>query len=374
MKYSFEGYSRDDGNAGTRNYVAIVSSVICSSAVVREISERVSGTISIVHSNGCAQLGDDLQLTKNMLVGVASNPNLHSALLVGLGCENNQVSGLVKSIPKIKPIKAIGIQELGGGENTINKGLLITEQWVKEAADQKRKTFPLSSLTVGILSVDLDFDSLTKVAPTIGEVVNRLVDEGVKVVMGLSKTLEPAGVLLSERVSKTEEKEKLIKASEGLQRLRWDNITKGSSTHDEFSEEQTKLAILESKMTGIKSINGILDYGEIPTNNGLHLTSISSNLVESLSKMASSGCSVVLMVSNRGILTGSVALPCLTIIPENNEKSFNELVDYTITEGNVNEHAEKIIKDLVEVCSGKQTKLEELDLGEFSIPHLGTTY
>lgn len=374
MNYSFKGYLRDDGSVGTRNYVGIVSSVICSSAVVRDISDRVSGTISIVHSNGCAQLGDDLKLTKNMLVGVSSNPNLHSALLVGLGCETNQVSGLLKSIPKTKPIKAIGIQQLAGGENTINKGLLITKQWVKEASEQKRETFPLSSLTVGILNVDLDYDSLTKVVPTIGQVVDRLVDMDVKVIMGLSKTLEPAGLVLSERVSDIVEKKKLIKSSEGLQRLRWDDAEKGSSTYNDFSEEQLKLAIEESKLTGTKPINGILSYGEIPTNNGLHLMSISSNLVESLSKMASSGCNIVLIVSSRGILTGSVALPCMTITPENNEEAFNELIDYIISKEDVSEHDEKIINALIDVCSGMQTKLEELDLGEFSIPHLGTTY
>src|SRR5699024_4621985 len=114
---------RDDGKVGTRNFVGIVSSVICSSAVVREISERVSGTIPIVHGNGCAQLGDDFKLTKNMLIGMSSSPNIHSALLVGLGCETNQVGGLLRNIPKVKPIEGIGIQQLAGGTNTIEKGV-----------------------------------------------------------------------------------------------------------------------------------------------------------------------------------------------------------------------------------------------------------
>src|SRR5699024_3622596 len=200
MNYSFEGFKRADGTAGTRNYVGIVSSVICSSAVVREISEKVSMTIPIVHANGCAQLGDDFTLTSDMLVGVSSNPNFHSALLVGLGCETNQVSGLLKQIPKTKPIKGIGIQQLAGGTNTIQKGASIAELWAKEAMKQKRTTFPLSSLTVGILNVDSDQDSFSKTSPIIGEVVDRLIENNAKVVMGLSKTLEPAGHLLSERI------------------------------------------------------------------------------------------------------------------------------------------------------------------------------
>lgn len=374
MKYFFEGYPRSNGSAGTRNYVGIVSSVICSSAVVREISDNVRGTVPFVHANGCAQLGDDLKLTKNMLVGVASNPNIHSALIVGLGCETNQVSGLLKSIPKTKPIKGIGIQQLFGGENTINKGMSITEEWVEAAAEQKRETLPLSSLTVGVLGVDLDDNSLSSTAPIIGRVVDELVDNQVKVIVGMSQTLEPAGEMLSERVSDVDERKKLIQSSKGLERLHWSDAQNGSTTFLGFSEEQIQSAKLEAKMTGEKTISSILDYGEVPEKKGLHLMKNSSNLVESLSKMAAAGCSAVLVVSSRGVLTGSIALPSITITPENDANSFDELVDYTISKDNVLSHNEEIISLLQEVCSGKQTKLEELELGEFSIPHLGTTY
>ncbi|GGK02517.1 carbohydrate hydrolase [Lentibacillus kapialis] len=326
MNYSFEGFKRDDGTAGTRNYVGIVSSVICSSAVVREITDTVSGTIPIVHANGCAQLGDDFELTRNMLVGMSSNPNIYSALLVGLGCETNQVSGLLKRIPKTKPIKGIGIQQLAGGTNTIQKGVSIAETWAKEAAGQQRTTLSLSRLTVGIMNVDADQDSLTKTGPVIGEVVDKLVENDAKVVLGLSKTLESAGNLLSERMIDTTEKEKVIKSSKGLHRLRWkdpDITTKDN----EFTEEETKLATLESKTTGSVPINSVIDYGEIPKENGLYIMNISSNVVESLSKMASSGCNIVLIVSDRGVLTGSITLPCMTVTPQDNESSFDELID-----------------------------------------------
>ncbi|GIO23456.1 UxaA family hydrolase [Oceanobacillus sp. J11TS1] len=373
MNYSFEGFKREDGTAGTRNYVAIVSSVICSSAVVREISEKVSGAIPIVHANGCAQLGNDFTLTRNMLVGVSSNPNIHSALLVGLGCETNQVSGLLKHAPKTKPIKGIGIQQLAGGTNTIQKGISIAETWAKEATEQERTILSLSSLTVGILNVDADEDSLEKIGPIIGSVIDRLIENNAKVIMGLSKTLEPAGHLLSERMIDATEKEKAIRFSMGLQRMRWGNPALVDED-TEFTEEETKLAMLELKMTGTSTINSVLDYGEIPKENGLHMINVSSNVVESLSKMASSGCNIVLIVSNRGVLTGSIALPCLTITPKNEMSSYNELIDYTLKGSNIQEESERIIEELLKVCSGKQTQLEMLELGEFSIPHLGTTY
>ena len=373
MKYSFEGFKRNDGTAGTRNYVGIVSSVICSSAVVREISEKVIGTIPIVHANGCAQLGDDFTLTRNMLVGVSSNPNIYSALLVGLGCETNQVGGLLKLIPKTKPIKGIGIQQLGGGTNTIQQGVAAAEEWTEEAKKQKRTTLPLSSLTVGVLNVDSDEDTLKKTGPVIGEVVDKLVEHGAKVVIGLSKTLEPAGKILSERITDSIQKEKVIKSSKRLQRLRWKVPTVGIQ-EVEFTEEEIKLASLELTITGTCSINKVLDYSEEVRETGLYLMSTPSNVVESLSKMASSGCNVVIIVSNRGVLTGSIVLPCMTIAPKKDENSLDELIDYTITTNDVNEESEKIIEKLLNVSSGEQTELEKLELGEFSIPHLGTTY
>lgn len=374
MNYSFEGYSRDDGRAGTRNYVGIISSVICSSAVVREISQNARGSIPFVHSNGCSQIGDDLALTKNMIVGVASNPNINSALLVGLGCETNQVSGLLKSIPKTKPIKGIGIQQLSGGANTVQKGVAIAEDWIEKASKQSRVTLPLSTLTIGIINEDLEIGDLNVVASTIGRVVDNLVDQNVNVIMGLSKTLEPAGIELAKRVVDVKENEKLTLLSKGLQRRRWDKTENGTMSYNEFSEDQTKLAMLEIKMTGTKPINSILNYGELPKSKGLHLMSVSSNLVESLSKMASSGCSIVLIVSSRGVLTGAAALPCMTLTPKSVKNTFDELVDYKFIKDEVDNHEEKIITALLEVCSGKKTKLEELELGEFSIPHLGTTF
>ncbi|WP_028392484.1 UxaA family hydrolase [Bacillus cihuensis] len=374
MDYSFEGYLRNDGTAGTRNYIGVVCSVVCSSVIAKEISESVPGTIPIIHSNGCAQLGDDFQLTKNMLVGISANPNLYSALLVGLGCETNQVSGLLKSIPKTKPIEGIGIQQLAGGENTTKKGVQIVEQWAKEAAAMKRENLPLSSLTVGIVTVDIDEDSLKRIVPVVGKVIDLLVENDATVMMGLTDTLEPAGLLLAERTNSQEAKDKLRKLEEGLHRKRWKEIHKDQSAARSFSKEEKLLAALEAQMTGTSPIESLLGYNEKPKEKGLHLIVGTSNMVETFSNMASSGCNLVIVVSSRGILTGSVALPCMTITPQNPYGSFDELVDYTITEEDPSVQVEKVMKELVEISSGKQTSLEKLELGEFSIPHVGTTF
>lgn len=374
MNYSFEGYLREDGKAGIRNHIGIICSVVCSSVVAKEISEKVPGAVPFVHGNGCAQLGDDFKLTKNMLVGISTNPNLYSALLVGLGCETNQISGLLDSIPETKPVKGIGIQQMAGGENTINKGVEIAEQWSIEAADQKRERLPLSSLNVGILTVDIDGDSLNRVAPVIGGVVDRLVENNANVIMGLSQTLEPAGQILSERSESGEVKNRLRKMGEGLQRKRWKDVRDESIVFQGFSEKEKKRAVLEAEMTGKTSIKSLLGYNEVPAEKGLHLITVPTNIVEALSNMASSGCNIVMIVSNRGVLTGSAALPCMTITPQNQDEYFDELIDYMVTSEEVSYQVEAVLAELLEICSGKQTNLEKLELGEFSIPHVGTTF
>src|SRR5699024_11406551 len=87
---------------------------------------------------------------------MSTSPNVRSALLVGLGCETKQVGGLLRRIPKVKPVEGIGIQQLAGGTNTIEKGVSIAEKWTEEADKQARTKLPMSQLTVGILNVDMD--------------------------------------------------------------------------------------------------------------------------------------------------------------------------------------------------------------------------
>ncbi|MBB6448619.1 altronate dehydratase [Geomicrobium halophilum] len=374
MTYTFEGYQRSDGTVGTRNHVGIVSSVICSSVVVREIAEHVPLAIPFVHANGCAQLGDDFQLTKNILVGVTKNPNLYGSLIVGLGCETNQVSGMLKSIPKTKPTKGIAIQELFGGKNTISEGVKAAEQWAEEAASETRKTYPLSAINVGIMTVDPDESSLHQTAPVIGKVVDRLIDNDVNVIMGMSKTLEPAGQILSKRAPNPKVKQDLHTLSEGMRRGRWEKVQDKTTGLHEWSEEETDLANLEARLTGTKSIDGLLDYGSYPEEQGLNLMRVPSNIVEALSGLASAGCAVVLMVSSRGVFTGSVALPSMTVAPQIEGDFEDELVDVAVTNNDADQQADQVVQKIIDICSGQESKLEELELGEFSISHSGTTY
>src|SRR5699024_11431920 len=102
----------------------------------------------------------------------------------------NQISGLLESVPKSKPLKGIGIQQMAGGKNTIESGVSIAGSWSEEALKEKRETLPLSLLKVGVVAVDIDEQSLKKITPVVNGVINTLLKNDASVVMGLTDTLE----------------------------------------------------------------------------------------------------------------------------------------------------------------------------------------
>lgn len=372
MVQTFQGYLRSDGSAGTRNHIGIISSVICSSVVTKEIASKVSSSVPIVHANGCAQLGDDFQVTKNMLSGAAENPNFYGTLLVGLGCETNQVEGLLKAITKTKPIEGFGIQQMAGGRNTVERGVSTASVWSKEAEEEERRKLPVSLLKIGVVTEDIDEATLKTVTPVVSGFLSLLIDQGATVVFGLTKTLEPAGNVISSTIQNDELKIRLIHLHEGLSRKRWEEAKKYKRI--EFSRAEQKLATLEAQLLGNNEIQSLLTYNEKPERSGLHLIKASGSIVETLSNFASVGCNISIVISKRGILTSSNILPCMTVVPDIQGESSNEFVDYKIDTSETEQQIQGLFAELLSISSGKLTQLEEYELGEFAIPHVGTTF
>ena len=357
MVHTFQGYLRSDGSAGTRNHIGIISSVICSSVVTNEIASKVSGSVPIVHANGCAQLGDDFQVTKNMLSGVAENPNFYGALLVGLGCETNQVAGLLKAIPKTKPIEGFGIQQMAGGRNTVERGVSTASVWSKQAEEEERRELPISLLKIGIVTEDIDEDTLKTAIPVVSGFLNLLINQGATVVFGLTKTLEPAGNVMASTIQDDELKNRLIHLHEGLSRRRWEEAKKYKRT--EFSGAEQQLATLEAQLLGDNEIKSLLTYNEKPEKSGLHLIKASGSIVETLSNFASVGCNVSIVISKRGILTSSNILPCMTVGPDTHDGSSNEFIDYKIGTNQIEQQIQSLFAELLSISSGKLTQLED---------------
>ncbi len=147
----FNGYRRSDGRVGTRNYVGILSTVVCANEVVERIASQVKGTVAFMHHQGCCQTPIDVTRVAQTLVGLGQNPNLHSVLLVSLGCESVILEEVAADVGKSgKRVETLVIQEAGGAAQSVAKGQLIVQDMVAEASEMERLPCPLGDLTLGL--------------------------------------------------------------------------------------------------------------------------------------------------------------------------------------------------------------------------------
>ncbi len=134
------GYVRPDGRVGVRNYLLVMSTVICSSFVARRIADQVQGAVAIENPFGCGQLEPDLEITRRTLIGMAKNPNVGGVLVVGLGCEQIQADDLVREIERTgKPVEKVVVQEVDGGTPpaAIEKGVTLLRKMAEEVLLQR---------------------------------------------------------------------------------------------------------------------------------------------------------------------------------------------------------------------------------------------
>ena len=131
----FMGYERENGMAGTRNYVGVLSTVVCANEVTDAVSRQVQGTVSFLHQQGCCQTPVDIERVNNTLSRLGQNANLYGVILISLGCESTDVSKVAQTIASSgKPVEVVVIQETGGAARSIAKGSLVAQKMVQQAS------------------------------------------------------------------------------------------------------------------------------------------------------------------------------------------------------------------------------------------------
>lgn len=371
MSKTFKGYVRSDSTVGTRNYIGVVSTVVCSSVVTRDIAKTIPEGIPVVHANGCAQLGDDFKLTKNTLKGVVANPNLYASLLVGLGCETNQVSILLDETVESKPKEGFSIQQMAGGTNTLNEGSKIVKEWSSSIQHLERTEMPIKHLKVGILPIDLTIEDYQSVTNTISSVIQNLVGQDATVVLGMTDKMEKVLDQVQNQAANPIVKEQMISLSTNHTRHTWDKMNPNESEFLQYNASD--LALGEAELAFIKGtqVQSILKYAEIPGKSGLHLAVMPNNVIEGASNLVASGCNLIIFLTNRPVFTGTIAVPCMTVGIEQDGGLNSDMIDYVISSTTT---PDEIVNEFTEIASGKLTKLEAYKLEEFAISHIGTTF
>lgn len=381
---NFLGYKRPDGKVGVRNHVLILPTCACSSETCRIVSSQVLGTTTIVNQNGCAQVKGDLELTKQVLAGLAANPNVYGTVLIGLGCENaqpNDMEALIKSKTN-KPLHKLVIQEEGGTINTIKKATELARIMAQEASQVRKEECHISDLIVGTECGGSDPTSGIASNPVVGNLSDRLVDLGGSSV--LSETTEFVGAehILAERGATPEIKEQILHIVKRYEdhikqvgeSLREGNPAPGNKAGGITTLEEKSLGCIHKG--GHRPIVEVVEYAQAPIKKGLVVMDTPGYDIASVTGMAAGGCQVIVFTTGRGTPTGNAIAPVIKIT--GNKLTFENMKDNMdfdaspVVQGEktIEEMGKELLEEVVEVASGKVTKAEALGFNDTAINRL----
>lgn len=373
----FSGYRRADGGVGIRNHVLILPTVACSNETCRIISEEVPGAVSLINQGGCGEVAGNLKITQRVLAGLVANPNVFGVLLVGLGCELNQVKdmdGIIGTVTN-KPVKTLLIQEQGGTLNTITQGVRIAQEMVLEASSCEREEFDISNLTVGLECGGSDSSSGLAANPVVGRFSDLLVRAGGTIIFSETTEMIGAEHILAERAASPEIGARIyeiVKAREKNLQMVHEDLRSGQPSP---GNRAGGLSTIEEKSLGCIHKGGtspvveVIDYSEQPKKKGLVIMDTPGYDVVSVTAKVAGGCQMVIFTTGRGNPVGNPLAPVLKVtanrdtflrMRDNIDMDLSDVLDGTTT---LHEKGSELMEEVVRVANGKRTKAEALGLG-----------
>jgi len=388
---TFEGIVRDDGRVATRNYIGILSTVNCSATVVRRIAEwftperlalypNIDGVVAFPHALGCGmeRTGEAMAVLQRTLVGYARHPNLAAALIVGLGCERNQLQGLLEfgGLQPGPKLHGFVMQDTGGTRATIEAGVAAVQTLLPQANDVRRETVPASHITVGLQCGGSDGFSSITANPALGSAMDLLVRHGGTAV--LSETPEIYGVehTLTRRAATHEIGEKLI------ERIRWWKDVYAAGRDVQINgvvspgNQAGGLANIFEKSLGSSMKGGtgplmdVLRYAEpIDTKGFVFMDTPGYDPVSATGQIAG-GANIIAFTTGRGSMFGAKPVPSLKLATNTPMyQRLSEDMDIncgTILDGEdtIETMGRKIFDLILRTASGEPSKSELLGLGD----------
>ncbi len=383
---TFAGYERRDG-VGTRNYVLVLPTVVCSSETTTAIARKIPGAVSVYNQHGCGQVGPDLEVVTSTLIGLGRNSNVTSVLVVALGCEAVPFQRVADQIADAgKTVELLVIQDEGGTPKTVKKGLEITRKLTRIARKEKRRKFPISELLVGIECGGSDWTSGVASNPAVGQAVDRVVEEGGRAVFSETAEIMGAEHLLAKRTTPKEAQNllRMVRQVEDRARsmgvdLRGGQPSPGNMEGGITTIEEKSLGAIHKG--GTSPIRGVLEYAaQIPRESGLYFMDTPGHDIESETGMVAGGAHLVVFTTGRGSPTGYPLAPVLKVT--GNSETFVKMKDNmdinvgTIIDGeeNLHEAGRRIYERIVSTASGKATKAELLGQREFGMYRLSSSF
>jgi len=317
----WQGYQRADGRAATRNEVWILPTVGCvgitAEQIARMASQRHAGAIAagaidgvhaFAHPHGCSQLGDDLSGTRALLAGLADNPNAAGVLLLGLGCESNQLDALMQAIPATARAKVRMLSSQSAGDELAAAARLIDEL-VAEASLARREALPFGALTIGMKCGGSDGLSGLTANPLLGRVSETLSAAGGRAILTEIPEIFGAEQALLDRAVNAA----VFTAAAGLvNRFKRYYLDQGLPVSENPSPGNLAggITTLEEKSLGAVQKGGlaplvdVIDYGGTAHKSGLTLLEAPGNDAVSSSALAAAGATLICFTTGRGTPLG----------------------------------------------------------------------
>ncbi|MDR3767241.1 MAG: UxaA family hydrolase [Butyricicoccus sp.] len=378
---TFYGYRRPDGRVGVRNKVLILPASVCASDTARIISQQVVGSVTFSNQLGCSQVASDQQYTMDVMAGYAANPNVYGTVVVSLGCENCQMDLVVKAIQERtnKPIQQVIIQEVGGTLKAVDMGVRYAREMVAEASLLQKEEFPLSELILGTECGGSDPTSGLAANVLIGELSDRLIAEGGTSILSETTELIGAEHILARRAANKEVHDRIFEIVHRYEKslqlvgeeVREGNPSPGNKAGGITTLEEKSLGCIHKG--GHSPINAVYDYAkQVTPRSGLVIMDTPGNDPSSVAAMVAGGAQVVVFSTGRGSPTGNPIAPVIKITGNritfaNMEDNIDVDASPIIYGGDLKELGDDMLKFMVDVANGKQTKAESLGFTEMAI-------
>ena len=388
---SFLGYRRASGRAGTRNFVAILTSVNCSATAARMIAAHftpdrlaafpnVDGVAAFVHGTGCgmAGSGEGFEALQRVMWGYARNPNVGGVLMAGLGCEMNQIDWLLEAygITTGPLFQKLTIQDMGGLARTVAEGIARVEAMLPLVNAAQREPCPASDLMVALQCGGSDAWSGITANPALGHAADLLVAQGGTAVLAETPEIYGAEHLLTARAARPEIGEKLV----GLVRWWEDYVARNRGSMDNNPSPGNRkgglTTILEKSLGaaakgGTTPLAGVFRYAEPVTAAGFTFMDSPGYDPASVTGQIASGCTLVAFTTGRGSAFGSKPAPTMKVATTS-ELFARMPGDMDIDAGRIltgaaslEEVGQEIYAMWLRMASGEASKSEAQGLGDY---------
>jgi len=388
---TWEGYKRADGRVGTRNEVWVINTVGCvnwaAEKIARSANERFAGVIDGVHAfahpYGCSQLGDDLGHTRQVLAGLMRHPNAGGVLVLGLGCENNQLDALLAEAGDVdrSRIRFFNTQDVF---DEVQSGVAALNELVERMKDDRRETVPASALVLGNKCGGSDGFSGITANPLVGRVADRLTASGGTVLLTEVPEMFGAERVLMNRAASEEVYRDVVTMVNSFKEyfLRhgqpvYENPSPGNKAGGLTTLEEKSLGAIQKG--GAATVTSVLRYGQQVRTPGLALLEAPGNDGVSSTAMVASGATILCFTTGRGTPLG---FPAPTIkVASNSEiaRKKPHWIDFDAGKllddpDAMDDTADELLAFVLDVASGRtQTNNERNDVREIAIWKEGVT-